>query len=169
MDLKKIVISDNDADDRELLLQAVRDMYPGIECREHHDSTLALQFLEKSAQCFDSIFLDLNLNGMDGVKPINRIRDIPRYRQVPIVVHATAAIMVEFKEQLPDIKPLILLKPYKYRSLVEDLQKLIQYFYRIPNRSATTVWRLPSNLARLLPPSKDSNVPFITYLYSVNL
>jgi CheY-like chemotaxis protein len=87
----QILVVENDANDRELLLRQLHRAGLASHTKFISDGNEALGFLigtgEKSiARNLVASFLDLKLNGMDGIELLQRLRQHEAYGETPIIV-----------------------------------------------------------------------------------
>ncbi|RYZ22882.1 MAG: response regulator [Chitinophagaceae bacterium] len=87
---KKILLVDDDVDDRDLLIDSMTHVNPEVEIAWAENGQQALEYLqemrlrEQHLPCL--IVLDLNMPLLDGKATFERLRDDQVLRQVPVVV-----------------------------------------------------------------------------------
>src|SRR5580658_2442013 len=77
-----IIVADNDSMMRGLLRTALEK--PGRTLLLCADGMEAVELAEQSLACL--VLLDLRMPKMDGIEACQQIRELPRYRSVPIVI-----------------------------------------------------------------------------------
>ncbi|MGX5818883.1 response regulator [Chitinophaga lutea] len=93
---KRILIIDDDGDDREFLREAIGEQDATITCQECQDGVQALTLLrENLGYTPDFIFLDLNMPLMNGRQCLGKIRQIPRMEEVPVIIYSTTRHLEE--------------------------------------------------------------------------
>lgn len=86
-----ILLVDDDADDRQLFFEAVRDFDDTISCVAAADGTEALRYLGNSDNVIpDFIFLDLRMPGLSGRQCLEEIKKDARLASVPVIVYTTS-------------------------------------------------------------------------------
>jgi CheY-like chemotaxis protein len=86
-----IYIIDDDPDDQEFLIEAIKEIEPSIECYTAINGQEGLMRLETGAVPFPSlVFLDLNMPRTDGRKFLTAIKKHARFCSIPVVVYSTS-------------------------------------------------------------------------------
>ena len=88
--LMTILYADDDADDCELLTEALMHIDPSISCILVNDGRQALSLLQKADKLPDTIFLDVNMPVMTGKQCLIEIKNNPRLCQIPVVMYSTS-------------------------------------------------------------------------------
>ena len=88
--LMTILYADDDADDCELLTEALMHIDPSISCILVNDGREALTVLQQSEKLPDTIFLDVNMPVMTGKQCLIEIKNNPRLRQIPVIMYSTS-------------------------------------------------------------------------------
>lgn len=89
MKKKVIMIIDDDADDIMFFKEALEKMQPSYKSMEANCSIKALQFLRKSKQLPDYIFLDINMPIMDGRDCLNELKKDATLCNIPVIMYST--------------------------------------------------------------------------------
>ena len=88
--VKTIMIVDDDADDREIFIEALKEVDPSIKCLICFDGEDALQYIKsRNAVIPDMIFLDLNMPRLNGMQCLAEIRKMKKLDHIPIVIYST--------------------------------------------------------------------------------
>lgn len=86
-----ILIVDDDADDRSLFVEAVRDVNVNIQCHEVTNGEQALQFLkDPSITLPDCIFLDLRMPRVSGKTCLTEIKLDEKLKNIPVYIYTTS-------------------------------------------------------------------------------
>ena len=80
---------DDDCDDREIFCDAVKTVDSNIQCAQLESGITALQFLDQSDKLLDYIFMDINMPKMTGIECVQKIRSVPRFLSMQIVMYST--------------------------------------------------------------------------------
>lgn len=98
-DKTKLLIVDDDADDRQLFIGAVKDFDEHIECVSAKDGKEALALLNDFATSLpDFIFLDLRMPRFNGKKCLIEIKKSERLKEIPVIIYSTSRELEESKE-----------------------------------------------------------------------
>lgn len=115
---------DDDCDDREIFCDAVKAVGPNISCTQVESGISALQFLDQSCLLPDYLFIDINMPKMTGLECVQKIRSVPRFSSIQIVMYSTTFSLndeILFSEM--GIKSMA--KPSKFSDLVGSLKELL--------------------------------------------
>lgn len=92
-------IVDDDADDRKLFIEAVKEVDATIECISANNGEQALALLtDPESSLPDFIFLDLRMPRIDGKKCLIEIKKNKRLRHIPVVIFTTSRDVEESKD-----------------------------------------------------------------------
>jgi CheY-like chemotaxis protein len=90
-DTIRVMIVDDDADDRELFTQAVKEVNEHIECITAKDGKQALELLRQSEFPLpDLIFLDQRMPRISGKKCLEEIKKDTRLENIPVIIYTTS-------------------------------------------------------------------------------
>ncbi len=93
-----ILYADDDAEDRELMSEALAEVDPEISCVVASHGEDALEILEQSDSLPDFIFLDINMPVMDGKRCLQELKKDNRYRHIPVIIYSTTSDQDEIGE-----------------------------------------------------------------------
>jgi CheY-like chemotaxis protein len=93
-----ILLVDDDEEDRQIFMDALDEIDPGISCITAGDGRAALRLLEEQPVLPDIIFLDLNMQGMDGWQFLGEKRKNSRFEAIPVVIYSTSSHVKDIKE-----------------------------------------------------------------------
>ncbi len=92
MTSKKYYIVDDDAEDRDLLIEALYSIDKGGQCFTAKNGEEGLQKLaEDVIQLPDFIFLDLNMPRLNGKQFLIEIKKIKRFSHIPVIIYTTSS------------------------------------------------------------------------------
>jgi two-component system, response regulator len=99
----RIVVVEDNADDRELLLRQLRKAGLANHMKFITDGREALDFLtgpnaEEMSQNLIAIFLDLKLSGMGGIELLRRLRAHEAYAETPLIVMTSSNDPLDMEE-----------------------------------------------------------------------
>lgn len=123
---KIFFIADDDPDDRELFIEALRTIDPGCECITATDGEEALAKLNDGLpQLPDFIFLDLNMPKVNGRACLAAIKKNTRTNQVPVIIYSTSAEKKDMDETIQSGAAYFLQKPNRFEELSKALDNII--------------------------------------------
>lgn len=95
----RLLIVDDDADDRKLFIEAVKEIDEAIECISAKDGKHALELLSSTLNPLpDFIFLDLKMPRFNGKKCLIEIKKDERLKKIPVIIYTTSKEVSESKE-----------------------------------------------------------------------
>lgn len=94
-----ILIADDDQDDRELFIEAVKEIDEQITCITAKDGQHALELLKNSLHPLpDFIFLDIRMPRFNGKKCLIEIKKDERLKHIPVIIYTTSREVTESVE-----------------------------------------------------------------------
>ena len=92
-----LLIVDDDADDRNLFIETMKEVDEDIKCISANDGQQALDFLKNSPSLPDFIFLDLRMPRIGGRKCLFEIKKDERLKPIPVIIYTTSNEVEESK------------------------------------------------------------------------
>ena len=93
------LIVDDDADDRMLFIEAVREIDETIDCNIAKNGEQALGLLRNIEYPLpDFIFLDIRMPRLNGKKCLFEIKKDDRLKNIPVIIYTTSKAVKESKE-----------------------------------------------------------------------
>src|SRR5688572_8962846 len=87
----KIYLADDDADDRELFQEAIRETTPQSSILTFNDGNKLIEYLgSPGSPVPDIIFLDINMPVKNGKECLSDIRKTPRFNHIPVIIFSTS-------------------------------------------------------------------------------
>jgi CheY-like chemotaxis protein len=88
---RTIYLADDDADDRFLMMEAIKNVDPDIQVIEAENGAELLKLMEATEQENALVVLDMNMPKMNGLETIHAIRANPNLSLIPAVMLSTSA------------------------------------------------------------------------------
>jgi CheY-like chemotaxis protein len=84
-----ILFIDDDTDDKEIFLEAIRELDPEIHCESASNGAEALELLMQQDALPRYIFLDINMPVMDGKSFLEEMKANNRLKNIPVIIYST--------------------------------------------------------------------------------
>jgi CheY-like chemotaxis protein len=91
MKYQHILLIDDDEEDQEIFMTAVKDISNNVTCTTFFDGTQALKKLEEKQTVPDVIFLDLNMPVMNGQQFIAEVKKNVELKNIPVIIFSTSS------------------------------------------------------------------------------
>jgi CheY-like chemotaxis protein len=122
---KKIVLVDDDADDRQVFEDILRDIDPGtlLACAENGLEMVAMLDKMPDDELPEMIILDQNMPKMTGKESLLFLRESNRYRHIPIILYSILQVRDFYNECLELGATDVVAKPdtlQAYRGMIEQ-------------------------------------------------
>ena len=125
----KILLADDDEDDRELFLDLVNKLGKKIELDNVRNGKELLERLSgKQPQLPDMVFLDLNMPGKDGRQCLKEVRALAGLKNLPVVICSTSNSNEDIDYAFSNGADLYLVKPIKFSKYLEHLSRAISLY-----------------------------------------
>ena len=132
--MMRVLYIDDDADDCDLVKEAIAEIDPSIEVLAFTDPLNALTFLERSNPLPDYIFLDINMPRMSGGECLMRIKQQQRLSGIPVVMCSTSFRTSEMKQYFHFGAYDFIVKPPSMNKLVEAFSSILFSPMKTANR-----------------------------------
>ena len=127
MNLYKVVfLADDDADDREIFIEAIKEIDNTIQCFCAHDGEDALKTLSGDIfQRPDLIFLDMNMPRLNGKQVLAELKKKEGLRDIPVIMYSTFIGNAD-KEEMNQLGAVhFLTKATEFDKLVDSLKFIL--------------------------------------------
>lgn len=122
----KVILADDDLDDRELFIELLSDLNVDITTLGNGFELLNYLETQTAEMLPDCLFLDLNMPVLGGKESLQRIRSNQKYKQMPIVIYSTSANRNDIEETFKMGANLYLVKASSYITLKNILQNVVK-------------------------------------------
>lgn len=124
-----VVYADDDPEDLELISEAFNDFSETVRLQTFEDGYSLVSYLSgllpfQPAPCL--IILDVNMPGLNGKETLRKIRNLPRFEQVPVVLFSTSTLPSE-KAFAKSFSAGFLTKPLHSNQVRQILDQLIDH------------------------------------------
>ncbi len=121
-----ILFADDDADDRELFLEAVCEIDPSVICNAVSSGLEVINFLEMEKAVYPHIiFLDINMPLMNGWDCLKTLKANTAWRSIPVIMYSTAG-RVEVDRAIELGAICLFTKPDSYTLIYDILNAVIK-------------------------------------------
>lgn len=122
---KKIVLVDDDADDRQIFEEILREVDPEAEVVTAENGLEMVALLEKMTddELPDMIILDQNMPKMTGKESLIFLKESERYRHIPDIIYSTYQVKDFYQDCLELGAQDVVAKPdtlQAYREMIEQ-------------------------------------------------
>jgi CheY-like chemotaxis protein len=134
-----ILMADDDADDRFLIQTAFEENHIAASLQFVEDGVELMDFLKGEGRFANGrmhvlpslILLDLNMPRKDGRESLKEIKEIPRFRSIPIVVLSTSRAEKDIVDSYSLGANCFITKPVSYQGLMEVIKYLGKFWLEI--------------------------------------
>jgi CheY-like chemotaxis protein len=121
-----LFIIDDDIEDQEIFIEAVREVSEHIHCSSSTSGEDALSHLEHKLKSLpDLIFLDLNMPKQNGKQVLREIKNIPGLKSIPVIMYSTSFAPRDIEEIRQIGAAHHLLKPSRFNDLCVALNTIL--------------------------------------------
>jgi CheY-like chemotaxis protein len=126
---QKVLLIDDDADDRALFCEAIEEIDPKINCNTATDGRKALSKLNnREIELPDIIFLDINMPGITGWECLVKLKEHEAYKNIPVIMYSTSSNDADINKANRLGALCFFSKPSNFKSLKASLEIVIQNF-----------------------------------------
>lgn len=126
IDLMRIFLIDDDIDDQELFIEAVRELNAGFSCDCSSNGEEGLNYLlTRLNELPDLIFLDLNMPRLNGKQCLEKIKSVDRLKDVPVVIYSTSSQENDIRDTRNLGAVHFLTKPSSFQDLCSSLSGIL--------------------------------------------
>lgn len=140
METKSILLVEDNPDDEQLMLRALKKNNIANDIVVAHDGLEAIEYLTRQAEAGELpelILLDLKLPKIDGLEVLKRLRSDVRMRFIPVVVLTTSTEQRDIIESYNLGANSYVQKPVDFNEFIEATRQLGTYWLLL-NRTVTS-------------------------------
>jgi CheY-like chemotaxis protein len=128
---RRLFIIDDDVEDQEILMEAVREVDGSIQCYTATSGEVAIKQLEREVIVLpDLIFLDLNMPKLNGKQILKEIKNTRSLRPIPVIMYSTSFAPRDIEEIHNLGAAFHLLKPSRFDDLCRSLKSILAKDWR---------------------------------------
>lgn len=125
------LVADDDPDDQELFIDAVKEMDDNFVCVTAMNGRDALhKLLGRPLHLPDLIFLDLNMPLMNGKECLAEIKKNSILQKIPVIIYSTSADKKDIVETMQLGAAFFLQKPDRYEELSRALWQIVYHDWK---------------------------------------
>ncbi|MES1160042.1 MAG: response regulator [Bacteroidota bacterium] len=125
MQYSRVLLIDDDEDDQELFLMAIKEIASTVECTALSSAQTALTQLETHALTTDLIFLDLNMPIMTGQQFLSELKKKEALSKIPVIILSTSSNTATINETKELGAKKFITKPSNYKELKSVLYGIL--------------------------------------------
>ena len=126
MQYSRVLLIDDDEDDQELFLLAIKEIAASIECTTLSSAHSALTQLETRALVADIIFLDLNMPLMTGQQFLSELNKREGLSRIPVIILSTSSNIETINETKALGARIFITKPSNFTELKNVLFNVLE-------------------------------------------
>lgn len=121
-----VLIADDDADDRDLFVDAVNEAKLKTKVSAVKDGTELMNYLQVEGNALpDVLFLDLNMPCKTGIECLSEIKKMDRLKEVAIVIYSTSSSTQDIEDTFVKGANVYLQKPNDFSKLKKAIQEVL--------------------------------------------
>jgi CheY-like chemotaxis protein len=124
---KKVLLIDDDTDDREMFCEAIESIAPDFICSTAPNGKKALIELKNTNSALpDLIFLDVNMPIMNGWQCLSALKEQESFKAIPVIMYSTSSNPEDFQNAYKGPGPIIFFsKPSDFKALTRNLEQVV--------------------------------------------
>jgi CheY-like chemotaxis protein len=128
---RKLFIIDDDIEDQEIFMEALKEVNDQIECSTSTSGEEALNTLQQSLPTVpDLIFLDLNMPKLNGKQILKELKNAPSLKSIPVIMYSTSFAPKDVEEIKVIGAAHHLLKPSRFDELCKSLGEILSHQWK---------------------------------------
>lgn len=118
------LIAEDDPDDREIFVMAMREANENCNCVFAKDGAEALEMLEKGVLVPDYIFIDQNMPRVNGIQCLTEIKKRSKLCHIPVIIYSTSSLQAHADDARDAGAMAFIVKPGSFIEFVTILSGL---------------------------------------------
>ena len=130
----KVVLVDDDQDDIHLFQEAFSSVKVKSKLSFFKDGSEAMDYFSKSEnEILHILFLDLNMPKMGGIEVLTKLRQMERYKELPIAIYSTSSNEDDIEATLGLGANIYIVKPNDFEKLKKALSEILKIQWQYEN------------------------------------
>jgi len=130
MALPKILLADDDTDDKSIIQEAMESLDAAdtmcfADNGVHAWEVLESHYTSAAKPCL--IVLDLNMPKMNGTNTLRRLKDDPRFKDIPVIIYSTSINPLEKARCIQLGAYAYLTKPLSFKESLERARTFLEF------------------------------------------
>jgi CheY-like chemotaxis protein len=127
MDKLRILLVDDDEDDRQFFADALEDIGLNTELRQLENGKSCMEYLlQETENTPDLVFLDLNMPIMNGFECLEAIRSTPYLKDLLVAIYSTSSAERDIEETFEKGANIYIKKPSSFSELKKSLKQVVK-------------------------------------------
>ena len=132
MQSKVIVIIDDDSEDQEVFIDAVKEIDDSILCLGFDSGEEAIKIMKAEAiEVPDLIFLDLNMPRFSGKQCLAEIKKLKKLCHTPVIIYSTSSDKKDEEETRKLGASFFLTKPSRFDDLRNSIKQMLSLKWHV--------------------------------------
>ena len=130
LNIRSIILADDDRDDHDFFRDALSQIYPGIKLTTVENGEELLSLLTHYIP--DFIFLDLDMPGKNGLECLTEIKNSDKLMRIPVVIFSSTSRPANIDTAYEMGADLFFIKPSNYNDLVSSIGAIFRLDWSEP-------------------------------------
>jgi CheY-like chemotaxis protein len=122
--LQHVLLADDDADDRMLFRDVVKDLGLKLTLHTVNDGVELMEFLQAAKQLPDALFLDINMPKKDGLTCLREIKADGKLQSLPVIIFSNSENIILVEKMLNEGAAYFVRKQHGYNKMLKLINKL---------------------------------------------
>ena len=123
-----ILLADDDEDDRQFFMDAIKTVAPSVKLTTVHDGEELLSKLKKNkTELPDFIFLDLNMPYKNGLECLKEIKTMEFLRNIPVLIYSTSTNKEQIETTYLNGANMYIQKPASFEGIIRVLKTIFSF------------------------------------------
>jgi CheY-like chemotaxis protein len=130
MGARKILLADDDPEDKSIIQDAMEELRSGDAICFADNGQHAWELLQKSENDDSApylIVLDLNMPKMSGAQTLAKIKDDPRFKNIPVIILSTSINPLEKEKCMAMGAQAYITKPVSFKESLETAKTFLTF------------------------------------------
>ncbi len=130
----KVILVDDDKDDIELFQEAFSSVKVKSTLSFFMDGAEAMDYFNSSESEIPQIlFLDLNMPKIGGIEVLTKLRQMNRYKKMPIAIYSTSSDEADIEDTLGLGANIYIVKPNNFEKLKKAIDEILKIQWQYEN------------------------------------